>query len=195
MRVLTVLVALLVTPLIASVAQDRPTSHRQVKRDTRDARRSDKHPAAGKSAAGKHADGDCEDQQGQHEGENDCGSTPPPPPPPQPPASAAELHGTVFADPNGTGSLGSTNLGIAGWLVTIWGPVNTAGSLTGSSDGAGNYAFTGLPAGTYLVCEASRYGYMYQTDPLSGPACPFGLGYSVTLSGGQVMTGLDFGNM
>jgi hypothetical protein len=101
----------------------------------------------------------------------------------------------VFSDANANGILDPGELGISGWLVTIYGPVNAAGSLTGSTDALGNYAFTGLVPGSYKVCEASRYGFMFQTAPTSGPACPFGFGYAVTVTAGQVVTGLNFGNM
>jgi hypothetical protein len=101
----------------------------------------------------------------------------------------------VYSDANGNGILDPGELGVSGWLVTILGPVNAGGSLTGSTDAAGSYAFTGLAPGSYTVCEASRFGFMFETAPTSGPTCPFGFGYSVTVTSGQVVTSLDFGNM
>jgi SdrD B-like domain len=123
-------------------------------------------------------------QQGQQEGD-DCVLVPPPPP------NSAEIHGLVFGDANANGILDPGELGIEGWLVSITGPVNA----TLATDVLGNFSFTGLAAGTYTVCEASKFPYMFETLPTSGPACPFGFGYTVTLADGQVVTGLVFGNL
>jgi hypothetical protein len=97
----------------------------------------------------------------------------------------------VFGDVNGNGILDLGELGIEGWLITVSGPVN----VTLATDVVGNFTFTGLPAGAYTVCEASRFPYMFETVPTSGPACPFGVGYAITLADGQVVTGLLFGNL
>jgi len=43
------------------------------------------------------------------------------------------------------------------------------------TDGNGNYAFTGLPAGTYTVCEGQRFAF-FQTAPQTGEACGSGIG-------------------
>ena len=122
-------------------------------------------------------------QEGQHRGD-DCGV-------PLPPPNSAEIHGMVFGDVNGNGILDLGELGIEGWLITVSGPVN----VTLATDVVGNFTFTGLPAGAYTVCEASRFPYMFETVPTSGPACPFGVGYAITLADGQVVTGLLFGNL
>jgi hypothetical protein len=119
------------------------------------------------------------------EGENEGGDCVPLPPP-----NSAEVHGLVFGDANANGILDPSELGIDGWLITISGPV----TATLATDVVGNFSFTGLPAGAYTVCEASRFPYSIETVPTSGPACPFGVGYAITLSDGQVVTGLLFGN-
>ena len=121
-------------------------------------------------------------QQGQNEGDG-CGVTLPPP-------NSAEIHGTVFGDANANGVLDPGELGIDGWLITITGPVTT----TLPTDIVGNFSFIGLPAGAYTVCEAARFPYNFQSVPISGPTCPFGFGYAITLTDGQVVTGLLFGN-
>jgi hypothetical protein len=98
----------------------------------------------------------------------------------------------VFGDViNPNGMVDPGELGIEGWLITISGPVNA----TVATDLAGNFTFTGLPAGDYTVCESSKFPYMFETAPTSGPACPFGVGYAITLADGQVVTGLLFGNL
>jgi hypothetical protein len=123
-------------------------------------------------------------QQGQNLGDT-CLTVPPPPP------NSAEIHGLVFGDANANGLLDPGEVGIAGWLVSITGPVNA----TVATDALGNFTFTGLAAGTYTVCEASKFPYTVETIPTSGPACPFGFGYAVTLTDGQVVRGLLFGNL
>ena len=166
MRVLTALFALLATPFIISVAQDPHSA--PVRGDKVDA-------------------GQCV-QEGQNQGDdNGCVPLPPPPPP-----TSAEIDGMVFGDViNPNGILDPGELGIEGWSITISGPVN----LTVTTDLAGNFSFTGLPAGDYTVCEAAKFPYMFEMVPTSGPACPFGVGYMITLSDGQVVTGLLFGNL
>ena len=54
------------------------------------------------------------------------------------------------------------------------------------TDADGNYQFTGLAPGTYLVAEEPQPGWK-QTFPASGT-------YTVTLNAGDVVPGLDFGN-
>jgi hypothetical protein len=67
--------------------------------------------------------------------------SPPPPPPPPPSTSGVGISGTVYN--------AASFAGLSGWTVQASGPA-TASAVT---DGDGNYTFTGLPAGTYLVCE------------------------------------------
>lgn len=55
-----------------------------------------------------------------------------------------------------------------------------------TTDSYGNYSFTGLAAGTYIVREVPQPGWQ-QTAPTS-------LFYSATINGGQIITGDDFGN-
>ncbi len=124
-------------------------------------------------------------QEGQNQG-GDCVPTPPPPPPP----NSASISGTVFGDANANGVLDPGELGIEGWLITATGPV----SVTITTDVLGNFSFTSLPAGAYTVCQASKFPYNFQSVPVAGPACPFGLGYDVTVVDGQVVTGLLFGD-
>ncbi len=164
MRVFTVLIALVATPFIMSVAQN-PRA------------RPDQPDGGGNQCV----------QEGQNEG-GDCVPTPPPPPPPPP--NSASISGMVFGDPNANGVLDPGELGIEGWLITITGPVNT----TIATDVLGNFSFTSLPAGAYTVCQASKFPFNFQSVPVAGPTCPFGLGYDVTVVDGQAVTGLLFGD-
>lgn len=101
-----------------------------------------------------------------------------------------EIHGTVFQDLLGTGARLPGDPGILGAVVLL----NGVQTLT---DLSGNYAFTGLAAGTYLVCEVQRANWM-QTLPsaVGGTSCGVASwGYTVVLAPGEIRTGLDFGNM
>lgn len=55
-----------------------------------------------------------------------------------------------------------------------------------TTDATGNYSFPGLPAGTYVVAEEPKPGWI-QTAPAAGT-------HTVIVSEGQVVSGIDFGN-
>jgi hypothetical protein len=105
------------------------------------------------------------------------------------PPAGAEIHGTVFLDANGDGLRDPTEVGIPNWFVMLDGTTVPVVQ----TDGAGDYAFTGLSAGAYTVCAQQR-SFSFQTAPPSGPTCTSGLpGYTIVLTDGQVVTGVDFG--
>jgi hypothetical protein len=185
MRVLMVLIALVATPFLASVAQDsRPA--RDARSDIRDVRPSDAQPGDVRQA--KHDDDKkCKDKHankgnryGWRHGQHDDCNTPAP----------GEIQGTVFFDMNYDGVRDPDESGIANWLVILSGPVN----MTTLTDAAGNYSFTGLPDGSYTVCESQRFGWI-QTAPQEPSACTSGFGYTIVVTAGQVVTLLDFGNV
>jgi hypothetical protein len=70
--------------------------------------------------------------------------------------------------------------GLPGWCVQL---LNGSGTVLGSllTDAAGNYSFTGLPDGTYSVCEVLQSGWT-QTFP----AAPTSAGYTFTCPSGHV---------
>jgi len=107
---------------------------------------------------------------------------PPPPPPPPPATGGVGITGRVYNASEGSGLLG--------WTVEVAG----AASATAVSDGAGTYTFTGLPPGTYLVCEVLQLGWR-QTVPSAGNSCPTGVGYQFTLAEGQRASFVSFGNV
>ena len=107
--------------------------------------------------------------------------TTPPPPPPPPPGSVS-IDGTVYNE--------ATWGGLQGWTVTISGPVNSS-TVT---DATGHYVFSGIPAGTYTVCEAVQSGWT-QSSPTMPAACPSGRGYNFPLTAGGSGSFVDFGNM
>ena len=107
----------------------------------------------------------------------------PPAPPPPPPAGTAAISGTVFD----FGVLGYP--GLANWVVELTGTV----TATTTTDASGTYVFTGLPAGTYTVCEQVQSGWR-QTWPPSGTPCPTGVGYTFGLANGEGGLAVGFGN-
>jgi hypothetical protein len=175
MRGFLVLCALVVAPFAVSASQDRSGS---APREHDDAEQCE-------SANG---DGDHSNdvptltgQQGAEEADEPCEPVPPPPPPPPPPG--VTVVGRVFDV--------ATGLGLSGWSVDLSGSV----TATAQTDVNGNYSFTGLPAGTYTVCEGMPMPGWTQTFPPSGATCPFGFGYGpFTLLAGQGASFNNFGN-
>jgi hypothetical protein len=104
-----------------------------------------------------------------------------PPPPPPPSTGGATIKGTVWNS--------VTWMGLSGWTVEISGPVNT--SAVTNVDGV--YNFSGLPEGTYTVCENLVSGWT-QAFPTMSAACASGMGYVLTVSAGSVASFVDFGN-
>jgi len=111
---------------------------------------------------------------------------------PQPPPSTcgaapagggtATITGQVFQD------VAPDFPGLENWCVDLTGPVS--GSMV--TDPSGNYRFSSLPAGTYLVCLEVQTGW-HETRPSSGASCPGGLGYSFSLADGDMAGMNDFG--
>jgi hypothetical protein len=93
-----------------------------------------------------------------------------------------EIHGMKFNDLNHNGVKDSGEPGLPGWTITLTGPSNQ----TAVTDNTGSYWFTGLPAGTYTLCEITQPGWV-QTTPATG--C---ITYAV--SNGQIIQNVNFGN-
>src|SRR5205823_13044677 len=89
------------------------------------------------------------------------------PGPPVVPGTAS-ISGAVYADLNNNGVKEPGELGIAGVLVTLTGTDNLGHAvvLTATTDGNGNYSFTGLSAGNYTLTETQPYGYDDGLDSL-----------------------------
>ncbi len=191
MRVLIAVFALVATPFIASVAQERGGSSHRDRGDVRAVKQSGVKGQKGQKA--QHNDGaDCQ-ADGNQPGENEgCGDPPGPivPPPPPPTVSKlAEIHGLVWHDAAASGIVNPA-AGVANWLVML----NGAAAQTTLTDATGNYAFVGLSAGTYNVCQSTRFAWI-ATYPTSGFVCAGGgFGYTLSVTAGQVVTGINFGN-
>ena len=90
------------------------------------------------------------------------------------------ISGVVFFDIDQNGVLGVDEVGLSAWQVQLIGPV----TLTTMTDGDGNYSFANLDAGTYTVCVIPPPGWT-QISPTNstpnGTACGTGgFGYTIT---------------
>lgn len=94
------------------------------------------------------------------------------------------IHGTVFDDANGNGVKDPEETGIPNWRVNLSGSV----SVTVISNSSGDYEFTGIWPGAYIVSEASKAAYV-QTFP-SSPGV-----HAINLAPEENRTGIDFGNI
>ena len=90
------------------------------------------------------------------------------------------LQGNVFDDFNGNGVKDAGEHGVAGVRLVLAG----SSSGTTTSDGTGNFLFTGIGPGTIAVSESLTSGRV-QTSP--------GSGYSVAMYSGLDTSGLNFG--
>ena len=95
------------------------------------------------------------------------------------------VSGEVFDDVSGSGTLVSGDPGISGVKVELLGP-NSVVVASATSDSQGNYTITSIPAGSYSVVEVTPAG-----DVLTAPASG---AYSENNTGGQLISGLNFGN-
>jgi hypothetical protein len=105
---------------------------------------------------------------------------PPPPPPSEPPSGVNKALGVVYEDIDGNGSrdIFAGELGLAGWTVQlVWNGQVVASATT---DGDGNFVFSGLGNSTYSVCVIAQSSYT-QTQPVGGSGCG-GSGYEFTFS-------------
>src|SRR5207249_9963307 len=165
MRAFMVLCALVATPLIVGVSQGLPGTSSCVN---------------GKGTVTRSPQGTANAHQGL------CAQQDPPPPPQPPPqlppppsptgcvqsqagSGTASVDGQVFIDADPWP-------GLAGWCVELNGPV----SATAVTDASGNYLFSGLPGGTYTVCETVQAGW-HETFPSIVPACAAGLGWTISV--------------
>ncbi|MBK6682457.1 MAG: T9SS type A sorting domain-containing protein [Ignavibacteriales bacterium] len=107
-----------------------------------------------------------------------CGTTDTVPPP------TGSICGTKFNDLNGNGLMDLNEPGLPGWQIGL-GIATVPYAVT---DVNGDYCFTGLPAGNYTVSEVQQPGWV-QTYP-AAPGT-----HSVTLTNGQHLENVNFGNM
>ncbi|MCZ7357095.1 MAG: hypothetical protein O8C66_05540 [Candidatus Methanoperedens sp.] len=102
-------------------------------------------------------------------------------------SAQGSISGMKFNDLNNNGQNDAGEPGLANWQIIL---TNLTSEITTSTftDGSGNYIFSGLGAGDYIVREVQQVGWT-QTAPV-----PSG-NYQVSLGEGEAITGIDFGNM
>jgi protocatechuate 3,4-dioxygenase beta subunit len=95
------------------------------------------------------------------------------------------IAGRKFNDLLAQGTDLPSDPGLQGWTINLY---DTSGNLvaTTTTDANGNYNFTGLSAGTYLVQEVQQSGWT-QDYPAAGS-------YTVAVGAGEQVSGNDFGN-
>jgi hypothetical protein len=102
------------------------------------------------------------------------------------------LAGSVFNDANGDRVKQSTETGLANWRVYIDADndgVFDAGERSLLTDTAGNWRFTDLAAGTFVLRVVQQAGFTRTTPTTGAPAGSF----TVTLTSGGSKAGLLFG--
>ena len=177
MRALIVVLALAATPFLVGVSQSPQGS-------ICDNGQGDEH---------RSDSGEVHAHQGQ------CAPQPPPPPPgcvnSGPGTGTGTITGQVFVD-DATQSL------LAGWCVELrdasGAVIATAVTSDVGLDSEGNnYRFTGVPAGTYTVCEELPANTTWhETFPPSGADCGGGVfGYTFPLAEGNGADFISFGNL
>ncbi|GEM_PF-838937 len=102
---------------------------------------------------------------------------------------AGNISGMVFDDLNGDGNFDAGEPGIPGVIVNLYDSSDTFIATT-TTNGAGYYEFTGLPAGGYYVVETDPAGYA-STGDADGSANGINR-IDVTLNAGDSSTGNDF---
>jgi hypothetical protein len=183
MRARIVVLALVLTPFLASYSQSHGKNNESARHESS---AKPKKADDGVQQQGQHEDTDeCpagtaakssrkgHGKEGQHEDADEkCAPAPVKAPPPAP-VGLAQIHGTTYNDLNGNGRLDFGEPGLAGWTITLAGPV-TATTMTAWD---GTYAFTKLPVGVYTVCAVAQAGWI-TTAPKTGP-CAGGFGWSL----------------
>lgn len=124
-------------------------------------------------------------------------------PVPVPPEDGS-ITGTKYNDTNANGQFDGSDVPLGGWAIHLIGPGDNESPILTAENGS--YAFEGLDAGTYTVCEAAgdtESGWQ-QSGPLGpennvcqGEGFPGGLaagGYQVVLEEGATVDGRDFFN-
>jgi hypothetical protein len=136
-----------------------------------------------------------------HAHRGQCVLEPPPPPPgcvnSAPGTGTAMVEGQVFLDDP------TQNFPyLAGWCIelrdasgTVIATAVTSGTALDSE--GNNYIFTGVPAGTYIVCEeVPPNTTFHETFPTSGPDCGGGVfGFTFTIGDGSIADFISFANL
>jgi hypothetical protein len=99
--------------------------------------------------------------------------------------TTGSISGTKYNDLNSSGTRDAGEPGLTNWTITL---TNSTGRVvTKVTDVNGSYSFVNLTDGNYTVGEVNQSGWK-QTAPATEV-------YSITISDGTVVTGIDFGNV
>ena len=98
----------------------------------------------------------------------------------------AKISGTKYEDVNGNGLLDDGEIGLPGWEIILEGP---SGTVSTNTDDLGNYSFTDLPPGDYVVTETMQPGWGQ-----SQPGLQEEFMYSITPESGNEYINTNFGN-
>lgn len=90
----------------------------------------------------------------------------------------ATISGNVYFDVDLDSQFGPDEVGLSAWDVTLTGAGIQPQSVKSGENGA--FSFSGLSAGTYLLCVTTLPMWT-QTGPASGASCPTGTGYSIVV--------------
>lgn len=93
------------------------------------------------------------------------------------------INGTVFNDKNGNGKMDNNETGLAGWTVNLQQPSGN-GISKSITDDIGEYGFSDLAAGKYILAVIQNMGWPMTTPP-DGK-------YGINLT--DNVTGLNFGS-
>lgn len=160
MRVRMLVVAMIATPMFASVSHAQNADHANQRYKVCEKLS----PAKNKQGADKAGNSGRDRREPQK-----CVIDAPPPPPTTGGGSGgiSEIHGMAYTDANGNGVFDAGDTPLVGWVIQLSGPAGAA-TTTGAD---GSYSFLNLGAGTYTVCAAAG---MTQVAPTTGPSCPSG---------------------
>jgi|SRR5659263_160269 len=100
----------------------------------------------------------------------------------QPTIGNGSISGMKFNDSNGNGIKDTGETGLAGWAIVLTG----GSTATMTTDANGSYTFSNMAQGNYTVAEVIKPDWK-QTLPVNGT-------YNITISSGENLTGMDFGN-
>jgi hypothetical protein len=106
-----------------------------------------------------------------------------------PPTSGGSISGNVWNDLDGDRVKDASEVGVAN--ITVYNDANNnskldSGEKTTTTDGSGQYTFSGLVSGSYKIRQILQSGWV-QTTPTNN------YGWTITLGSNQQLSGKDFG--
>jgi protocatechuate 3,4-dioxygenase beta subunit len=109
----------------------------------------------------------------------------------------ASKSGTKFEDLDADGVKDAGEPGVQGVTIRLYNAAGTTLLASTTTNASGNYSFTGITPGSYLVCEVVPSGWTQSypaNSACSGVSGAGAGGWAITLTSGQSDTGNDFGN-